>query len=64
MNQCLACKYRCYINPATMAGADWTVGKSVIYRIKFTPPKKKLTRKNLKKKKRKKRKFIGKDQNT
>ena len=33
------------------AGADWTVGKSVIYRIKFTKKKKK-------KKKKKKQKEI------
>ena len=28
------------------AGADWTVGKSVIYRIKFTKKKKKEKKKN------------------
>ena len=47
-----------------MAGADWTVGKSVIYRIKFTTKKKKKKKKRNKRKKRKKRKFIEKDQNT
>ena len=42
-------------NKATCTpGADWTVGKSVIYRIKF-PPKKKKNEKKMKKKKRKKK---------
>ena len=41
------------------AGADWTVGKSVIYRIKFTKKKKK--KKKMKKKK--KRKKINKRKN-
>ena len=51
------------------AGADWTVGKSVIYRIKFTKKKKKMKKKMKKKKEKKinkkinKRKFIAKDQN-
>ena len=35
------------------SGADWTVGKSVNYRIKFTPPKKKKNRKKKKKKRKK-----------
>ena len=30
-----------YLNLDVEAGADWTVGKSVIYRIKFTKKKKK-----------------------
>ena len=39
------------------SGADWTVGKSVIYRIKFTKKKKKKMKKNEKiRKKRKKKK--------
>ena len=38
------------------AGADWTVGKSVNYRIKFTPPKKKKKKEKIEKKKKKKRK--------
>ena len=39
-----------------IAGADWTVGKSVIYRIKFTKKKKneKMKKKKEKKKKRNK----------
>ena len=58
-----------------LPGADWTVGKSVIYRIKFTKKKKKKRKEKKKKKKRKnkkrnerknikKREFRGKDQNT
>ena len=46
------------------AGADWTVGKSVIYRIKFT--KKKILKNekiNEKKKKKKERKKINKRKN-
>ena len=35
-------------------GADWTVGKSVIYRIKFTKKKKKNEKKMKKKKWKKK----------
>ena len=35
-------------------GADWTVGKSVIYRIKFTKKKKKKKKKKKEKKKKKK----------
>ena len=63
-------------NDDLLAGADWTVGKSVIYRIKFNKKKKKKMKKNEKiikkekierkkkeKKNIKKRKFIGKDQN-
>ena len=42
------------------SGADWTVGKSVNYRIKFTPKKKKkkekIEKKEKKRKKRKKKK--------
>ena len=38
------------------AGADWTVGKSVIYRIKFTKKKKKKKKEKKKKKKRKTKK--------
>ena len=34
-----------------MTGAGWTVGKSVIYRIKFTKKKKKKKKKEKKKKK-------------
>ena len=41
------------------AGADWTVGKSVIYRIKFTKKKKKEKKK--KEKKREKKKKIHKE---
>ena len=37
-------------------GADWTVGKSVIYRIKFTKKKKKKKRKEKKRKEKRKRK--------
>ena len=37
------------------AGADWTVGKSVIYRIKFTKKKKKKKKEEKKEKKKKKR---------
>ena len=40
------------------AGADWTVGKSVIYRIKFTKKKKKKKKKEKKRKKEKKGKKI------
>ena len=35
----------------SVPGADWTVGKSVIYRIKFTKKKKKKKKKKQKKKK-------------
>ena len=46
------------------AGADWTVGKSVIYRIKFTKKKKKKNEKKMKKKRKKKeRKKINKRKN-
>ena len=41
------------------AGADWTVGKTVIYQIKFT--KKKRKRKKRKKKREKKKKKIHKE---
>ena len=41
---------------SSASGADWTVGKSVIYRIKFTKKKKKKKKKKGKKKKRKKKK--------
>ena len=46
------------------SGADWTVGKSVIYRIKFTKKKKKKRKKKEKKKEEKnkeKRKNIKKE---
>ena len=38
------------------SGADWTVGKSVIYRIKFTKKKKKKKKKKKNEKKRNKKK--------
>ena len=40
----------------THPGADWTVGKSVIYRIKFTKKKKEKKKKKKKKKEKKERK--------
>ena len=60
---------------STEAGADWTVGKSVIgtesnllkkkkKKKNEKEKKKKKKKKKRKKKKHKKRKFIGKDQNT
>ena len=42
------------------AGADWTVGKSVIYRIKFTKKKKKKRKEKKKIKKKKYKKNIKK----
>ena len=42
----------CHSNP----GADWTVGKSVIYRIKFIKKKKKKEKKRKKKKKKREKK--------
>ena len=45
-------KVRCIYNEWT-SGADWTVGKSVIYRIKFTKKKKKKEKKRKKEIKRK-----------
>ena len=44
------------------SGADWTVGKSVIYRIKFTKKKKKKRKKREKRKREKKRKNIKKEE--
>ena len=50
------------IQSRSHAGADWTVGKSVIYRIKFTKKKKKKKKKKRKNiKKRNKRKNIKKE---
>ena len=45
-----------YTSGRLLPGADWTVGKSVIYRIKFTKKKKKKKRKKKKKKRKKKEK--------
>ena len=46
-----------FISQCLWTGADWTVGKSVIYRIKFTKKKKKKRKKKeIEKKKEKKKK--------
>ena len=44
------------IRGGSQAGADWTVGKSVIYRIKFTKKKKKKKKKRRKKEEKKNKK--------
>ena len=43
-------------NPCVSPGADWTVGKSVIYRIKFTKKKKEKKKKKKERKEREKKK--------
>ena len=45
-----------FLHVMPYAGADWTVGKSVIYRIKFTKKKKKKMKQNEKEKMKKKMK--------
>ena len=52
-----------YARSNRSAGADWTVGKSVIYRIKFTKKKKKNEKKIIKMKKKKEKKINKKKTN-